>query len=184
MKPSVNIPREKLAELLQASGSTLTPEEYTAALPGTGAFVKYPSRARAAAWSKNILILVLILSALMTLADFGVENIVILIGLGTVTFFETRVHRYFWEDSPDAPTLGYRNQCCFAAGILVYGLAHALLPGSISAQIPAEYREYIDSSTMTTILALTRATYLIVGIVGGVSQFWLACYYRSARIGE
>ena len=60
MKPTVNIPREKLAELLQASGSTLTPEEYTAALPGTGAFVKFPSRARGRGWSKNILIFVLI----------------------------------------------------------------------------------------------------------------------------
>ncbi len=53
MKPTVNIPREKLAELLQASGSTLTPEQYTASLPGMGPVVKFPSRALADSWCKN-----------------------------------------------------------------------------------------------------------------------------------
>ena len=182
MKPTINIPREKLAELLQASGSALTPEEYTAALPGTGAFVKFPSRARAALWSKNVLILVLVLSVLITLFDFGVENIILLIGLGAVTFFETRVHRSFWEDNPEAPTLGFRNQCCFAGGILIYGLYHALVPGQISAEIPSELREFIDSSTMNSLVLLTRGAYLVIGMVGGVSQFALACYYRSARV--
>jgi hypothetical protein len=180
MKPTVNIPREKLVELLQASGSTLTPEEYTAALPGTGAFAKFPGRARAAAWSKNILIFVLLLSVLITLFDFGVENIVILIGLGAVTFFETRVHRYFWEDNIEAPTLGFRNQCCFAVGILIYGLYHALFPGQITSEIPAELREYVDAPTMNSLVLLARGAYLVIGIVGGISQFGLACYYRSA----
>ena len=182
MKPTVNIPREKLAELLQASGSTLTPEEYTAALPGTGAFRKFPGRARAAAWSKNVLIFVLVLSVFITLFDFGVENIVVLIGLSAVTFFEMRVHRYFWEDNPEAPVLGFRNQCCFAAGILVYGLYHAVVPGQIAGQIPAEYREYMDPSMTNLILVMTRGAYLLIGIVGGISQFALAWYYRSARI--
>ena len=33
MDPLVSIPRDKLAELLQAAGSTMTPEEYLATLP-------------------------------------------------------------------------------------------------------------------------------------------------------
>jgi len=40
----------------------------------------------------------------------------------------------------------------------------------------------MDPSTTSTIQAFERVFYLIVGIVGGVSQFGLAWYYRSAQI--
>ncbi len=204
MKPTINIPREKLAELLQASGSTLTPEEYTAALPGTGAFVKFPSRARAAAWSKNILIAAVVVSALFALAavpdffhtlrysfhpdpspvsdggDNGVEDVIVLIWLSVVTYFEMRVRRYFLENKPNAPSLGFRNQCCFAAGILIYGLYHAFVP----SPMPAQIKELADADTLSMVQGILKAGYLAIGIVGGVSQFALACYYRSARIVE
>jgi hypothetical protein len=179
MKPSIHLPREKIAELLQASGSTLTPEEYAASLPRLEAFAKYPGRAHAAAWSKNILIFVTVISALMALFDFGIENLIIVIGLGTVSYFETRVHRYFSEDNPAAPDLGFRNQSGFAAGILIYGLYHALVTAPVV--LPPEYRDLVDAPTLQMIQEMTRFTYLIVGIVGGISQFALAWYYRSAR---
>jgi hypothetical protein len=177
MKPSLNISREKLAELLHASGSNLTPEEYTASLSGTGGFEKFPSRARAAAWSKNVLITVLILSVLFTVFDFGVENVIILFGLGAVTFFETRVRQYFLEDNPEAPPLGFRNQACFAMGILIYGIYHALVPDPM----PSEYRELVDPAMTALLQSIMRVGYLVIGIVGGLSQFGLAWYYRSAR---
>lgn len=179
MKPSIHLPREKIAELLQASGSTLTPEEYAASLPPDRTFENYPGRARAAAWSKNILIFVAVLSALFTVFDFGLENLIIVIGLGTVTYFETRVHRYFCENNPAAPSLGFRNQSGFAAGILVYGLYHALVSYAIA--LPPEYRDFVDAPTLQLIQETTRLGYLIVGIIGGISQFGLACYYRSAQ---
>jgi hypothetical protein len=179
MKPSIHLPREKIVELLQASGSTLTPEEYAASLPPVQAFTKYPGRARAAAWSKNILIFVTVISALVALFDFGIENTILLIGLATVSYFETRVHRYFREDNPDAPQLGFRNQAGFAAGILVYGLYHAVVTSPTT--LPPEYRDLVDAPTMQMIQEMTRLTYLIVGIVGGISQFGLAWYYRSAQ---
>ena len=46
MEPLISIPREALAELLKASGSPLTPEEYLASLPGVGIYKKFSSRAR------------------------------------------------------------------------------------------------------------------------------------------
>ena len=114
------------------------------------------------------------------MADFGVENIIIIIGLSAVTFFEKRVHGYFASDNPAAPSLGFRNQCGFAAGILVYGLYHALVP----SPIPSDYQELIDPSMLGTLQVMEREAYIVIGIVGGLSQFWLACYYRSARVSE
>jgi len=180
MNPFISIPREALAELLRASGSSLTPEQYLASLPDMGAFKKYPGRARASAWSKNILLVVAVLAGLSLPFGFDLEDVIIVIGLATVTFFEYRVNRYFRENNPAASSLGFRNQACFAAAILIYGLYHALVPTQI--QVPTEYREYMDPSTTSTIQAFERVFYLIVGIVGGVSQFGLAWYYRSAQI--
>ena len=177
MKPSINMPRDKIAELLQASGSTLTPEEYLASLPPVAGFPKYPARARAAAWSKNVLIFVTVASALFALFDFGIENVVIILWLGAVSFFETRVHRYFVEENPAAPSLGFRNQSAFAAGILIYGLYHAMLP----LNLPSDMLDMVDATTLQTLQQTVRVGYVVVGIVGGISQFALAWYYRGAQ---
>jgi hypothetical protein len=90
------------------------------------------------------------------------------------------VHRYFSDCNREAPSLGFRNQSAFAAAILIYGLYHAFFPSQI--QIPTEYREVMDPSTTGMIQAFERVFYLIIGVVGGVSQFGLAWYYRSAQI--
>jgi hypothetical protein len=180
MKSLISIPREALAELLRTSGSPLTPEQYLASLQAADTFKKYPGRARASAWSKNVLLVVAVLAGVCLPFGFDLEDVIIVIGLATVTFFEYRVHRYFCEDNPEAPGLGFRNQSCFAAAILIYGLYHTLFPTQI--QVPAEYREVMDPDTTGMIQAFERVFYLIVGIVGGISQFGLAWYYRSAQI--
>jgi hypothetical protein len=181
MKPTISIPREALAELLRASGSPLTPEQYVASLPEVTAYKKYPSRVRAAAWSKNILVVVAVLAVVCLPFGFDLEDVIIVIGLATVTFYEFRVHRYFSEDNPGAPSLGFRNQAAFAAAILIYGLYHALVPTQV--EIPSEYREMMDPNTTGMIQAFERVFYLFIGAVGGVSQFALAWYYRSAQVG-
>jgi hypothetical protein len=180
MNPLISIPREALAELLRASGSPLTPEQYLASLPELGAAKKYPGRAKAAAWSRNILLVVAVLAGVCLPFGFDLEDVIIVIGLATVTFFEYRVHRYFRDGNPEAPGLGFRNQSCFAAAILIYGLYHAFVATQI--QVPAEYREVMDPSTTAVIQGFERIFYLIVGIVGGISQFGLAWYYRSAQV--
>ena len=182
MANRINISREALTALLQASGSPLTPEEYLASLPDSGEYKSYPSRARAAALSKSILIIVAVLSAIWICLPIGfsIEGVIIVAGLVAVTFFEYRVHRYFREENPKAPGLGFRNQACFATGILIYGLYHALFPHPL--EIPAEYQDMIDPSQLAMIPALERVFYLVIGGVGFASQFGLAWYYRSARI--
>jgi hypothetical protein len=180
MNPFIPVPREALVELLRASGSSLTPEQYLASLPETGIYKKYPARARAAVWSKNILLVVAVLSVvLLPFLGIDLENVIITVGLCVVTFFEYRVYRYFCENNPLAPDLGFRNQSAFAAAILIYGLFHAIVQTHV--EIPSEYREVMDPSMTVIIQGMERLFYLIVGLVGGVSQFGLAWYYRAAR---
>ncbi len=182
MNPFISIPREALAELLRASGSPLTPEQYLASLADRDIYKKYPGRAWAAAINKSCLLLVAILSVVcLPVLGFDLENLIIVAGLATVTFFEYRVNRYFREGNPEAPGLGFRNQSAFAAGILIYCLYHAFS----TFQIPVQDMNLIEENNLidpNALKSLTRLFYLGIAIVAGGSQFGLACYYRSAQV--
>lgn len=180
MKPDINISRETLAELLRAAGSPLTPEQYLASLEKGNVYARYPGRAKAATWSKNILCVAVVLGGVILIFDRSLEGVILLAALATITFFEYRVHRYFRDWNPKAPTLGFRNQTAFAALILIYGLYHAFFPQQL--QVPDEYREVMDPAMTGMIQTLAHVFYLVIGIVGGLSQFGLAWYYRRARI--
>ncbi len=161
----------------------MTPEQYVASLPDTGEFKKYPSRAWAAAFNKYFILVVAILSVvLLPLFGFTFENIIIVVGLCSVTFFEYRVHKYFLENDRRAPSLGFRNQAGFAVGILIYCLYHAFFAGDqMSAQDMKliEENNLIDSSA---IQSLSRLFYLFIAVIAGGSQFAVASYYRSAEV--
>jgi len=182
MNPFISISREKLAELLRASGSPLTPEQYVASLPETGAYKKYASRATAAAWSKYFLLVVAVLAVvLLPVLGFDFENLIIVAGLATVTFFEYRVHRYFRENDPRAPSLGFRNQSAFAAAILIYCLYHAFS----TFQLPLQDMNLVEENNLidpSALKSLARVFYLSIAVVAGGSQFGLAWYYRSAQV--
>jgi len=183
MDPFISIPRQALADLLKTVGSSLTPEQYVASLPQLSTFKKYPSRAWAAAINKYCILVVAVFSVvLLPMLGFDLENIVIIIGLGAVTFFEYRVHRYFRECNPEAPGLGFRNQACFAAAILIYCLYHAFAPVQMSADSMSmvEENNLIDPVMLKSMM---RLSYLGIAVVAGGSQFALACYYRSAKNG-
>ena len=182
MNPLISIPREALAELLRASGSPLTPEQYLATLPELVTYKKYPGRARMAVVSKYSVLIVAVAGVLLLpVLGFDFENIIVVAGLVTVTFFEYRVHRYFRDKNPKAPSLGFRNQSCFAAGILVYCLYHAFstfhLP--LETQTLIEENNLIDPDALKN---LERVFYLFLAVVVGGSQFALGCYYRSAQV--
>jgi hypothetical protein len=184
MDRMVTIPREALAELLRAAGSPLTPEEYLASVTGAVAtpdqFPKYRGRRIAAAISKGCLLAAVILSALVCVFSFDLTAFFITVILGVFTYFEYRVHAGFRDLKVEAPMLGFYNQAAFAAFILIYCLYHALVPTQID--IPSEYREYMDPDMTSTIQTAVVVGYLAIAIVGGLSQFGLAYYYRAARV--
>jgi len=180
MEQMISIPRRALAELLQASGSPLSPEEYLASLPDVNAYKKYAGRAKAAAISKYTILLVAVISGIAMCLPifFGIESLLITIILGTITFFEYRVHRYFREWDPRAPSLGFRNQSAFAAFILLYCIYHAFV-------VPMDASALVEESTpidLGSFRALEQCFYLVVGGIAGIFQFGLAWYYRSARV--
>jgi zinc transporter ZupT len=139
---------------------------------------KYSGRIRAAVWSKNILLIAFILGVPLTLISFDLEGLVLLILVGVVTYFEFRTYNYFTAGDPRAPQLGFLNQSCFAAGILVYGMVHAVMTNA--SEMPSWASEAIDADTQAMIVQVTREGYVVIGIVGCLSQFALAWYYRNA----
>jgi hypothetical protein len=183
MNPFLSIPREALAELLRATGSPLTPEQYLESHPDVIAYGKFPSRANAAAWNKYFVLVVAVLGLVLLpfLGDY-IENTIIVAGLVTVTFFEFRVHRYFRENNPKAPSLGFRNQACFAAGILIYCLYHVFA----AMHLPAQTQNMIEENNLPidadAIMGLERIFYLGIAVVAGGAQFALAWYYREAQV--
>ncbi len=86
----------------------------------------------------------------------------------------------FASTIPAAPSLGFRNQTCFAAALVIYCLYHALIPTTI--QLPSEYREVMDPNTTSLIQTFERIIYLIIAVVAGGSQYGLAWYYRTAQV--
>jgi hypothetical protein len=183
MNPFISIPRQALAELLKTCGSPLTPEQYVASLPELSTFKKYPSRAWAAIINKYCILVVTVLSvAFLPILGFDLENLIIIAGLAAVTFFEFRVHRYFLDCNPEAPSLGFRNQSCFAGAILIYCLYHAFS----TFQMPADAMTMVEENNVIDpemLKSVTRLFYLGIAVVAGGSQFALACYYRSAKNG-
>jgi hypothetical protein len=143
---------------------------------------KYRSRTSTAWWSKTILAVAAVISLLLVLVDFDWADALVVVGVAAVTFFEFRVHRYFLTGDPRAPDLGFRNQSCFAVGILLYGLYHALYVPPIQSLVPQELVEYLDAPTLDFMKSTMKYGYLTVGIIGGMSQFGLAWYYRSAKV--
>jgi hypothetical protein len=142
---------------------------------------QYRARLSTAWWSKVILAGASLLSLLILICDFDWWGALIVAGVVAVTFFEFRVYRYFATGDPRAPGLGFRNQACFAAAILMYGLYHALFPQPLQSVLPQWYLDFIGADSVDYLQGTIRDGYLVVGIVGGLSQFWLAWYYRGAK---
>jgi hypothetical protein len=118
-----------------------------------------------------------VISVLLLPFGFDWSDALIVAGVLTVTYFEFRVHHYFFTGDPRGPSLGFRNQSCFAAGILLYGLYHAAYP----PPVPPDVSGLLDEPTLDLFQMWIRNGYLAIGIAGGLSQFWLAWYYRSAK---
>jgi len=141
---------------------------------------KYRGRISAAWWSKTVLAIAAVLSVIFLPFDFDWESALVVAGVLAVTFFEFRVHYYFLTGDPRAPDLGFRNQSCFAAGIMLYGfyLAFHLPQGQLLQQLYS----MLDEPTAAIFQNTIKNGCLTAGTLGGLSQFGLAWYYRNAKV--
>ena len=178
----ISIPRQALEELLKAAGSQLTPEQYLASLMVASPYRRYPSRAIASLWSKGLLVVPAIISVVWQVFDLSLEGVIVAVILTAITFFEYRVNQYFREENLKAPDLGYYNQSAFAVFILLYCIYHAYMASPTAMM--REYNNMLDPDQMAAFQSMIKMSYVIVGIAGGLSQFGLAWYYRSARISN
>ena len=137
----------------------------------------YRGRISAAWWSKSVLAVAAVLSVLILPFSFDWESAAIVAGILAVTFFEFRVYSHFLRGDARGPGLGFLNQSCFAVAILIYGLYHAAVP----TPVPPELAGFLDEPTLQSIQQTIKYGYLAIGILGGLSQFGLACYYRIAK---
>jgi hypothetical protein len=179
MSKLVQIPEATLETLLREAGRTesvdayLRTSEVQAQVQTSSRLLK---RARAAYWSRFWLFF----SAFVTCASFlsgpNFEDFIsgaLLIGMTVVEF---RVYALFLAADVRGAIYGWWNQCLFSALFLIYGGYHGTFVS------PSPYiQSMLDPDLFPTIESFERLSYYSIGLIGALGQFWLACYYRSAR---
>jgi hypothetical protein len=179
MSKLVHIPEESLEALLREAGHTESVREYlNSAEVGVAvqAGQRLLKRARAAYWSRFWLFF----SAFVTWASFlfgpDLEGFISGVLLTLMTVVEFRVHAFFLAADPRGAVYGWWNQCLFSVLFLIYGGYHGTF-----VSVSPDVQGMIDPGMMPMLVSLERVSYYTIAIVGALGQFWLACYYRSAR---
>jgi len=175
----VHIPESTLEALLREAGHTESVEEYLRSAEvqaATQAGHRLLKRARAAYWSRFWLCF----SSLVTWASFvsgpdieGFISGVLLVGMTVVEF---KVYTLFLAADVRGALYGWWNQCLFALLFLLYGGYHGTFVST-----PPEVSGMLDPDMLPMLESSERLFYYTIAIVGAAGQFWLACYYRTAR---
>jgi hypothetical protein len=142
-------------------------------------------RARAAYWSRFWLVLSAIVSWLSFLLGPTFEGFLAAALLTGMSIAEFQVYRLFRADDLRAAAIGWWNQCLFAALFVIYGGYHGLFvtisPGLRQAVDTAlELRGMDETMMVPSLHDDVRLCYFAIALVGGIGQFGLACFYRSA----
>jgi hypothetical protein len=147
---------------------------------------RWARRARAAYWSRFWLFLSAVVSWISFVMGPDIEGAIAGVLLTGMTVVEFRVRTFFLSGDERGAIYGWWNQCLFAALFLIYGGYH----GSDVTISPATHQMINsvvnlygldESDVLPTLKSDMSLCYYTIGLVGAVCQFWLACYYRSAR---
>jgi hypothetical protein len=146
----------------------------------------FARRARAAYGSRFWLFLSAVVSWIIFVMGPDVEGFIAGVLLTGMTVVEFRVHAFFLAGDERGPVYGWWNQCLFAALFAIYGWYHGtyvtitpLLQHAVDAVLPLYGLE--ESDVLPLVTTYVSLFYYLIGVVGMVCQFGLACYYRSAR---
>lgn len=143
-------------------------------------------RADAAYWSRFWLVLSAAVSWISFVLSPDVEGLVAGVLLTGMAMVEFQVYRLFLAGDLRAAEIGWWNQCIFAALFVVYGGYHgtfATVPPWMqqSVDVVLQMQGLDESALQVSLLDDVRWFYYAVAIVGGVCQFWLALFYRTAK---
>jgi hypothetical protein len=179
MSKLVQIPEAILESLLREAGRTESVEDYlrsaeVQAQVETGR--RLLKRARAAYWSRFWLLLSTFITCVSFLAGPNFEDFISALLLTGMTVVEFRVYAFFLAADVRGSIYGWWNQCLFSVLFLIYGCYHGTF-----VSVSPDVQGMLDGGMLPTLVGIERIFYYIVGIVGALGQFWLACYYRTAR---
>jgi hypothetical protein len=179
MAKLVQIPEATLATLLREAGRTESVDEYL----GIGdvpaqvqAGHRLLKRARAAYWSRFWLLFSAAVTCLSFLTRPNFEDFISGVLLIGMTIVEFKVYAFFLAADVRGSIYGWWNQCLFSVLFLIYGGYHGTF-----VFVSPEIQSMVDPSMVHMVVNLERLIYYVIGVVGALGQFWLACYYRRAR---
>jgi hypothetical protein len=179
MAKLVQIPEATLATLLREAGRTESVDEYLG-IGDVSAQVqaghRLLKRARVAYWSRFWLLFSAAVTCLSFLTGPNFEDFISGVLLIGMTIVEFKVYQFFLAADVRGSIYGWWNQCLFSVLFLIYGGYHGTF-----VFVSPEIQGIGYSSIIHLMMNLERTIYYVIGIVGALGQFWLACYYRSAR---
>jgi hypothetical protein len=179
MAKLVHIPESTLEGLLREAGRTESVDAYlrSAAIQGdVQEGQRLLRRARAAYWSRFWLFASAFVTWALFLPGPSVEGFISGVLLTGMTIVEFKVYSLFLAADARGAIYGWWNQCLFSVLFLIYGVYH----GTYVTPSP-EIEAWVDPSMMPMLATIERITYYSIAFAGGLGQFVLACYYRTAR---
>jgi len=179
MSKLVHIPESTLEALLREAGHTESVEDFlcSAEVQATvQAGHRLLKRARAAYWSRFWLSF----SALVTWIFFvfgpDLQGFICGVLLTGMTIVEFKVYALFLAADVRGSIYGWWNQCLFSLLFLIYGGYNGTF-----VSISPDVRGMVDPDMLPMIVGWERFFYYTIALVGAAGQFYLACYYRTAR---
>ena len=179
MSKLVQVPEAALAALLREAGHAESVDAYLASAEVQAAVVlgeKLVRRANAAYWSRFWLLFSAVVSWMGFVGGWDAEDLIAAVLLTAMTVVEFKVYHFFRAADVRGAIYGWWNQCLFSALFLVYGFYHAIF-----VAVPPTLAALVDADSLPMVVNLERMIYALIGVVGAIGQFWLACYYRAAR---
>jgi len=179
MSKLVQIPESTLETLLRQAGRTESVEDFLRSAEiqsAVQASHRLLKRARAAYWSRFWLFFSAFVSWISFLFGADLEGFISGVLLTGMTIVEFKVYSLFLTADVRGSIYGWWNQCLFALLFLVYGGYHGTF-----VSISPDVRGLVDPTMLPMMVRWERFFYYTIAIVGAAGQFYLACYYRTAR---
>ena len=168
------MPEQALEELLRKAEKSNLTDFLKQQAPVIATGKSYMRRQRSAFWSIMWLSLSTFFALIALMFSWRFVDLLSLGVLGTLTYYEVKVHQLFRDGDPKGAILGYHNQCAFAVFFVVYAVYQ-----SFSVTVPPELAQATSPAFSSLYVTGSRCDYAFIGLVCAAGQYMLAIFYRS-----